>query len=388
MRIKVGVVFGGPSVEHEISIISAIQAMKSMDSEKYEVIPIYIAKDRTWYTGNLLMDLDLYKHFEDLKKYATKVTLYNKKGSYVLQSLGLIKRVVNTIDIIFPIVHGANVEDGSLQGYLELVGVPYVGSNIIGSALGQDKVIMKQIFSESGIPVVPYTWFYDNEYLEDASNILKAIKKISYPVIVKPATLGSSVGITVCKSEKEIDDAILEAIKYDKKIVVEKLVSNLTEVNCSVLGYYEKSEVSAIEEVMTSEDFLTYKDKYMGKGTKGNTKGMVNTNRIIPANLSDSTKNEIERLSKEVFRVLNLSGICRIDFLIDKKNNDIYVNEPNTIPGSLAYYLWAAKDMPYSKLLDEAINIGIKNYKLKARKVTSFDINILSNYNGLKGMKK
>ncbi len=390
MKIKVGVLFGGVSVEHEISIISAVQAMQNMDNNKYDIVPIYMAKDRTWYTGKMLMEIDVYKDFEDLKKYATKVVLINKEGRFCLQSTGLFKRIVEEIDIAFPIVHGAGVEDGTLQGYLSTVGVPYVGSSVLGSALGQDKVIMKQIFESADIPVVPYLWFFDDEYLNNAEDIIKKVKKLGYPVIVKPATLGSSVGITVVKKEEDLETALMEAITYDSKVVIEKMVENLVEVNCSVLGDYKFQQTSALEEVMSTDEFLTYKDKYMG-GTKGKkgapSKGMASTDRIIPARLSNEMKEEIEELSKKVFKTLNLSGICRIDYLIDKKKEKVYVNEPNTIPGSLSFYLWDPIDKHYNELLDEAINTAIRDYKSKSKKVYSFDTNILSGFNGLKGVK-
>ena len=388
MKIKLGVIFGGVSVEHEISIISAVQAMNAVDKEKYDIVPIYIAKDRTWYTGKMLMDIDVYKDFEDLKRFATKVTMYKKDNSFYLQSMGLFKRIVEEVDVVFPIVHGANVEDGTIAGYLETVGVPYVGSRVLGAALGQDKVVMKQVFAACDLPIVPYTWFFDNEYLNDADKITKEIKKLGYPVIVKPATLGSSVGITVVKEEEALDDAIMDAITYDTKIVVEKMVDNLVEVNCSVLGDYEYQQTSVLEEVMSSDEFLTYKEKYLGGGKKtGASKGMASTSRIVPARISDKLTEEVKEIAKGAFKALNLSGICRIDFLIDKKSNKVYINEPNTIPGSLAFYLWEPSGKKYSVLLDEAITLAIKDYKNRSKKTNSFDTNVLSNFSGAKGVK-
>lgn len=388
MKIKLGVIFGGASVEHEISIISAVQAMNAIDKEKYDIVPIYIAKDRTWYTGKMLMDIDIYKDFEDLKKFATKVTMYKKNNSFYLQSMGLFKRIVEEVDVVFPIVHGANVEDGTIAGYLETIGVPYVGSRVLGAALGQDKVVMKQVFAACDLPIVPYTWFFDNEYLNDADKITKEIKKLGYPVIVKPATLGSSVGITVVKDEEALDDAIMDAITYDTKIVVEKMVDNLVEVNCSVLGDYEYQQTSVLEEVMSSDEFLTYKEKYLGGGKKtGASKGMASTSRVVPARISDKLTEEVKKIAKEAFKALNLSGICRIDFLIDKKENKVYINEPNTIPGSLAFYLWEPSGKKYSVLLDEAITLAIKDYKNRSKKTNSFDTNVLSNFSGAKGVK-
>ncbi len=387
MKIKVGVIFGGETVEHEVSIISAVQAMKSMDQEKYEIIPIYITKDRVWYTGKMLMDIDVYKDFDSLKRYAKKVVLYKKNGDFVLQSLGLFKKEVETIDIAFPIVHGNNAEDGTLQGYLETLGIPYVGSKVLGSAIGQDKVVMKQIMSANELPIVPYTWFYDANYFANQEEILKAIKKIGYPVIVKPATLGSSVGITVVKTAEEIEKAINEAIKYDTKIVVEKLIHNLVEVNCSVLGNYNYQEASVIEEVISTEEFLTYADKYIGKQKGNTTKGMAATNRVIPARINDKLMNEVQALAIDTFKIMNLSGVARIDFLIDKKKSKVYVNEPNTIPGSLSFYLWKETGKNYKQLLDEMISLAIKDFKNKSKKIYSFETNILSNFNGLKGGK-
>ena len=388
MKIKVGVIFGGETVEHEVSIISAVQAMGFMNEDKYEIIPIYITKDRTWYTGKMLMEIDVYRNFDDLKKYAKKVVLYKKNGAFVLQSLGLFKRVVSELDIVLPIVHGNNAEDGTLQGYLESIGIPYAGSRVLGASLGQDKVVMKQVMESNGLPVVPYTWFYDTDYLTDTDSILKQIDKIGYPVIVKPASLGSSVGIEVAKSNKEIDSAIVEAIKYDTKIVVEKKIENLVEVNCSVLGNYEFQNVSAIEEVMGADEFLSYRDKYIGGSkSKGGSKGMASTNRIIPARIDEKLSDQVKELSKKVFKVLNMSGVVRIDYLINKKNKKVYVNEPNTIPGSLSFYLWEPVGKKYEELLDDIITIAIKDFKNRSKKTYSFDTNILSNAGGFKGSK-
>ena len=284
MKIKLGVIFGGPTVEHEVSIISAVQAMEHLNKEKYDIYPIYVSKDRTWYTGKMLADIDIYRDFDTLKRYAKKVILYNHKGLFRLQALNLFKTVIADLDIVLPIVHGNNMEDGTLQGYLELVGVPYVGSNVLGSSLGQDKVVMKQIFESLNLPIVEYTYFYDNEYFLDKEQILKDIKKIGYPVIVKPATLGSSVGITYVKDAEEIENAIVDAISYDNKVVVEKAVENLIEVNCSVLGNYENQQTSVLEEVMSTKEFLTYQDKYLN-GAKGKigskcSKGMASASRF------------------------------------------------------------------------------------------------------------
>lgn len=385
MSIRVGVIFGGKTVEHEVSIISAVQAMKSLNSDKYIAVPIYISKNKEMYTGKLLKEIESYKDINKLIKHSKNVTLYNEKGRYFIQTKGIFKKIIEEVDIVLPIVHGNNVEDGTIQGFLETIGVPYVGSGVIASAMGQDKVFMKQIFSANDIPIVDYTWFYDFEYKENKDKIINKILKLNFPVIVKPATLGSSVGIAKADNMKELIDAINEAIKYDNKIVVEKVIQDLTEVNCSVLGTYEDQHVSEIEEVMSTDEFLTYKDKYLGSG--GKSKGMASTNRIIPARIDNKTRKEVKHIARKVFKVLNLAGVCRIDFLIDKKENKVYINEPNTIPGSLSYYLWEPVGKKYDMLLDEMISIAIRSYKKKQNTIYSFDTNILENFNGLKGNK-
>lgn len=390
MKIKVGVIFGGQTVEHEVSIISAIQAMENLNKDKYEIIPIYIAKNKIWYTGHPLMEVEFYKDFESNKKYVSPVVLCKKKNEFFLQNTkGLFRKELTDLDIILPVVHGNNIEDGTLAGLLETIGIPYVGSHVIGSAIGQDKVIMKQVMESASLPVVDYTWFFDNEYLEDKDTILKNIKNVGYPVVVKPATLGSSVGITLVKSEKDIESAIEEAISYDNKIVVEQAINNLIEVNSSVLGNYEFQRVTPLEEVMGLDEILSYSDKYLGgsKGSKSSSKGMASTNRIIPARISKKLTEDIQDTSKKVFKLFNLSGVCRIDYLIDSKNNKFYVNEPNTCPGSLSFYLWKEAGLSYSELLDEMISIAIKEYKNKQKKIMSFDSNILDGFNGSKGCK-
>lgn len=389
--IKVGVIFGGESVEHEVSIITAVQAMNFINSQKYEVVPIYIDKKRNWYTGELLREMETYKDLENIGNYAKEVTLTRKDDEFILQKKrGIFKGVVNTIDVAFPIVHGKGVEDGSLSGYLETIGIPYVGPSMLGASIGQDKVVQKQVLAAADVPVVNYTWFYDQEYLEDEETILKNIKKLGYPVIVKPARLGSSVGITVAKNEKEVKDAIDEAIKYDEKIVVEEMVPNLLELDCAVLGSNNKMECSLIGKMMTKNDFLTFEDKYIGNGDQ---KGPKNGNKIstsgfkIPADVDKEIEEKIYAEAQKAFRALNLSGVTRFDFLVNQETKEVFVNEPNTIPGCLAFFFFTPKGKKYPKLLDELINGAIKEYKNSQKKVTSFESNVLSTYNGSKGAK-
>ena len=399
MKKKVGVIFGGESVEHEVSIISALQAMNKMDEEKYDIIPIYMTKDREWYTGDMLKDVDSYKDIDLLKRYATNVVLYYENGKYVLKKKGgLFNKVVNDIDIIFPITHGTNVEDGALQGYFQTIGIPYVGPNVYAGVVGQDKVYMKCIFEHEKLPMTKFEWFYDSDYNDDKEAVLKKLKSLKFPVIVKPATTGSSVGISTAENEKELEKAIDEAIEYDSKILVEEMVKNLKEVNISVLGNYESQKLSEIEEVLSADKFLTYAEKYLGNSkVKGGVKapakpakgGMANASRKIPADLTKEERKDVEEIAIKAFKALGSSGVCRIDFLVDDKAKKVYINEINSIPGSLAFYLWEPKGKSYSELLDDMINIGYKSYKKRESKTYSFKSNILSNYkaNGVKGAK-
>lgn len=386
--IKVGVIFGGETVEHEVSVISAVQAMNKIDNDKYEIVPIYISKENEWYTGSALREIDTFKDMELLKRYTKNVVLYNKNGAFVLQSKGLFKGIVKEIDIAFPIVHGTNVEDGALQGYLKTIGIPFVGSDVLASAVAQDKVIQKQVFESASLPIADYVWFYDSEYKDDEDKIVEKIEKeLAYPVIVKPATLGSSVGISSCANQKELTKAIEDAMEYDNKIIVENKIANLTEVNISVLGNYEMQSLSEIEEVNTENALLTYDDKYINGSKKLSKSGMASSNRKIPADISDKLKEEVRNIATMAFKSIGLSGDVRIDFLIDQKKKKVYINEINACPGSLAFYLWEPTGKRFTTLLDDMINIGVKDYKKRISKTHSFKTNILSNFNGLKGSK-
>ncbi len=395
MKIRVGVLYGGKTTEHEVSIITAVQAMGFLNPDKYEVIPMYLTKENEMYTGAPLKEMDVYREPDLLKRYCKKVVCYNKDGALVLQNKkGLFKKTVAIVDIVIPAVHGYNMEDGNVQGMLETFGVPYTGSDIYGCTVGQDKVFQKQILESDGIRVPKYTWFYDNEYFEDEASIVEKVKKIGYPVIVKPARQGSSIGIEVAKDDESLKEAIEEAIKYDEKILVEEVIKNMTELNCSVLGSSSYMETSVIEQVMGKDEILSFNDKYIGNGAKkgaakkiSGSKGMVSADRIIPADIPEKLAKEIAETSKKAFRSLGASGVVRIDYLYDKKSKKYYVNELNTIPGSLSFYLWTPLNKEYDELLDDMINIAVKRYKKKLKKTTIFESNILEGFNGTKGVK-
>ncbi len=412
MKIKVGIFFGGNSVEHEISVITMNQAISSLDPEKYEIVPIYIAKNGVMYTGDDLLDLYSFRDMEVLLKRCYKVAVVNDgKGVKVVRTPApwIGKRVLNTIDVAFPIVHGTNCEDGTIAGFVTLLGLPFVGPDIVSSSIGMDKILQKKILRQSGISVVDFVPFYSVEYIKDEDKILKEIEeKLEYPVIVKPGNLGSSVGIRKAKNKVELEEAIEFAMEFADRIIVEKAVEDLKEINCSVIGNLTETEASICEEPFFSDEILSYTDKYIGDGkSKGGTiaggktgsaklggqKGGVKgetpqfANKKIPADISKEKTEEIQKLAQEVFKVLGCSGVSRIDFLIDKKTDKVYVNEINTIPGALSYYLWEATGKPFEKELDEIIEIAIKRHRDKEKLTFSYDQNILAMQGGSKGAK-
>lgn len=382
MRLNIGVIFGGKSVEHEISIISAIEAMINFDDNKYKVIPIYIDKDNNWYTGEHLKDILHYRDIDLVKRYAKKVSLVKRGKSFILESQGLLKKNICVIDMVMPIGHGSYLEDGSLQGYLNMLGVPFTGSSVLASAIGQDKVVQKELLEFNNIPICKYVWFYDYEYEKNKKEVLQKISTLKYPLYVKPSSLGSSIGITLVKEEKELNKAIKEAMQFDKKIIVEEQVENVKEANISVLGDYEKQSVSEIEEINTSDEFYSFKEKYV----EGYRKTCNKDKKCKPL-ISKEMMEDMKNYAIEVFKVIGASGVARIDFLIDDKNKKIFVNEINTIPGDLSSYLWMAKKVSQPELIENLIKIAVAEQKKKDSKIYAFPGNLLEEYDILKGEK-
>ena len=392
MKIKVGVFFGGESCEHEISCITANQVLHALDSDKYEVIPVYIAKNRDLYTGDELFDLSNYYSLNELVSKLKKISLV-KDGNkvYIKPVKSSLFEKKETIDVAFLAVHGTNGEDGTLQGFMEMMKLPYTSCDVLGSAIGQDKTIMKEIFAYEGIPMVDWTYFYYDDYAKNEASYLSRVAEIGYPVIIKPANLGSSIGIEVAHDEEEFKNKVKEVKEYDLKIVVEKLIQNLKEVNCSVMGSLFDAKASPIEEVLKGDEILSFEDKYVGnaKGSKGakgakvpqkGSKGMATTKRKVPADLTDEATSYIKNVSLKVFKALNANGCVRIDFMIDRDTDKIYVNEINTIPGSLAFYLWNEEGIDFSKECDILIENALKRYRIKEKMTFSFDTNILSTF--------
>lgn len=394
MKTKIGVFFGGKSVEHEVSVITAIQAIENIDKNKYEVIPIYISKNNKMYCGKFVGDINEYQNIENLISKSFQVTLIQKDNKNCLIRCDkkiFQPSIYDYIDIAFPIVHGTNVEDGTIQGYLKMFNIPYVGCDVISSSCGMDKYVFKCILKDNNIPVLDCKCFNIKDYDEKPLEILNKLESLfSYPMIVKPVNLGSSVGIKIAKTKEELQESIENAFMYSKKILVERAIKNLKEVNCSVLGNFEFAKASECEEPVKTDEILSYSDKYISGGKKlGEQKSMNAGVLKLPADISLDVKKTIQDLSLKTFHALGCTGVVRIDFIIDKDLNSIYVNEINTIPGSLSFHLWKQTGLMYTDLLNKLIELSLKRNREEKNIIYSFDSNILSNFSkyGLKGIK-
>lgn len=394
MKTNVAVFFGGRSVEHEISVISALQAISAFNREKYDLVPIYISKQGRWYTGDNLLNIRNYRDMVSLVKDAEEVFMRPEFGDFNLYRVntksGLFSKknpVVAELHVAIPVLHGTNGEDGVFEGLLETIGIPFAGCNTLSSANGMDKITMKMILRESDVPVVDYVWFTDKEWDRNKEEIIAKIEnKIGYPAIVKPANLGSSVGIGKAGERDNLIEKIDNACRFSQRIIVEHMIVHMKEINCSVLGDCDDYQPSVCEEPISKGDFLSYDEKY-----RGGNEGMAASEKRIPADIPEETAKRVQHLACETFRVLSCHGVSRVDVMIDEKDNQIYVNEINTIPGSLSYYLWEASGIGFSDLMDRLVQLALKRRREVDRKTFSYDRNIFAmggtGKGGVKGLK-
>lgn len=389
MKTNVAVFFGGRSVEHEISVISALQAINALNSDKYNVIPVYISKQGRWYTGPELLEIRNYRDMKALTEKATEVFMRPEYGDYNLYKaksglFGGKHQIVAELHVVLPVLHGTNGEDGIFEGLLDTIGIPYAGCNTLSAANGMDKITMKMILRSCGIPVVDYVWFTDKEWFSRRDEIISEVEsKLGYPVIVKPANLGSSVGIGKATDRASLIERIDKAEKFSQRLIVEHCIDQLQEINCSVLGDADDHQASVCEEPIKSGEILSYEDKYMG-GTKG-SHGMQNSDKRIPADLPDEVTERIRKMACDTFRVLSCHGVSRIDLMIDRKDGSVYVNEINTIPGSLSYYLWEATGISFEAIMDRLVELALRRRREMDRKTFSYDANIFAMSGGAKG---
>jgi D-alanine-D-alanine ligase len=362
-RIRVGVIFGGRSVEHEVSLVSAASIIDALDKSKYDVVPIGIASDGRWLSSGDA--LRLLKEKESLDSEPERLIVPDPRK----QSLVAISNSDTTgrsIDVIFPAVHGTVGEDGTLQGLLELADIPYVGAGVLGSALGMDKAVQKELLRRAGIPVTPSIAFLHAEFPGREKKLIAEMERsLRYPMFVKPANSGSSIGISKAHNRKELLESIALASKYDLKILVERGVRHAREIECSVLGNDDPA-ASVLGEIIPSNEFYDYDAKYVdGKSTA-----------VIPAKMPKSVSKKIQQIAVAAFRALNCAGMARVDFLVTQKTNKIVLNEINTIPGftSISMYpkLWQASGLSYPDLLERLIELAIERHRAKSRLDTMY----------------
>lgn len=382
--INVAVMFGGRSVEHEVSIVSALQAIRHFDSNEYRVFPVYITKENEFYYGDALEEIENYKNIPTLLAQCERVVFTKNEGTVKMRRFPKMEReedALAEIDIAFPIVHGTNVEDGILQGFLRTLDLPFVGCDVLSSAVGMDKYVMKVLLKSEGYPVLDGVLLVRGQADEVEKMIERVETRFPYPTFVKPANLGSSVGIAKAHDRAELKAALEKAFLYSQRVLVEPAIERLQEINCAVLGRAGEVLVSECEEPILRHEFLSFEDKYIGDGkTKGTkSKGMKTLSRRIPANISAEEKEQISKIASEVFTYLDCNGVVRMDFMINKQDRSIWLNEINTIPGSLAFYLWEPIGIPYSELLSRLIRLGLERYQNEKNVAYSIDTHILPN---------
>lgn len=401
-KIRAGVFFGGPSVEHEVSVITAMQAIQAMDPQRYEVIPVYTTKSGELYTGAHLAQLESYRNIPEALKQAQKVVL-QKEGKDVVLMLAKQKRfgssIVTVLDVALPIYHGTGGEDGVMQAHFERLGLPYTGPDVTSSAIGMDKWASKAMFKLHGVPCVEGVKVTQSQYFTDPEAAAQTIEKaVGYPAIIKPYNLGSSVGIHKCRDRASLLEGLEDAFLYSQAVLAERAVQNLREINCAVLGDSEEARASVCEEPLNATDILTYADKYQSGGKTGKTgaksgggsKGMQSLARVVPADLSPEMTEKVQQLAIDAFRAIGACGCSRIDFLLDNQTGELFANEINTIPGSLAFYLWEKSGLTFSQLMDEMIRLALKRQRQQSLLHRSFETNLLQHaqIGGAKAGKK
>ncbi len=369
--LNLGIIFRGKSTEHEVSIVTTLQVWPWIDSKKYHLFLIYLDYENQAFLCPPIKKQNSQQFIERVLKRKQAVN-FIKRGIRVKQ--GLFSKTI-PLDVALLLTHGGAGENGELQGLLDFYEIPYTGSGVLGSALGIDKIIMKDVFAKMGFKIIPSLWFTKNEFKKNSQKFIKQIEsKLKYPVFVKPAGSGSSIGISKVKSRKSLINAINLASKFDHKILIEKGLKGALDINCAVMGGWEPI-VSVCEQPIIEDQFLSFKEKYL-KG--GKNKGMVGLSRIIPAPIPEKITKEIQQIAKIIFKEAVGWGMVRIDFLYQKKSNQVYPNEINTIPGSLAFYLWQASGIEPKQLIDKMIDLALErkrdleklNYDFKSEILT------------------
>ncbi|MDR2533039.1 MAG: D-alanine--D-alanine ligase [Oscillospiraceae bacterium] len=380
MKIKLAVFFGGKSVEHEVSVITALQAIRALNPDKYDIIPVYIDKNNRMYTGIMTARIESYADIPTLIRQSIRVVPVCDGGKALLvkypSRFG--KKVISEIEVAFPMGHGTNVEDGVLQGFLQFLGVPYVGCDVLSAACGMNKYTQKILLRHEGIPVLDCVKIKSSDFYSNSKAAVKLIEEqIGFPAVVKPINLGSSVGIKIAENAENASEALEHGFLFASEIIAERAVQNLREINVSVLGDSSEAEAGECEEPIAADEILSYDDKYKS-GVKGKNSGMVSLSRKIPADIPPELREKVRALAVRAFQALGCSGVARIDFLYDNSSDELFYNEINTIPGSLAFYLWEPVGVKYPDLLDKMIGLALKRERENKSVNFSFETNILS----------
>ncbi len=385
MKRNIAVIFGGRSAEHDVSIITAyIPIIQSLlVSQEFEVWPIYIARDGSWYCDQAMNDMRFFgQDFEQKLAKQKKVQLVFDQGLKIVWP-GLRPKSLQ-IDIAFPAMHGTFGEDGSLMGVLRMANIPFVGCDLFASAVAMDKVLTKQVISEEGIPTVPHVWFTKNDWLVDSAKLKKEISKLKLPLFVKPVHLGSSIGITKVKKLEDLENAIQVALHYDDKVLVEEGVHNLIEVTMPIIGNQEL-QLGAVERALNKTELFDFNDKYLSGGKK--TGGISSQYSELPAKIDKKLTKQVQELGKKTYRALGCSGVARIDFLIDDQAKQVYVNEINTLPGSLYHHNWKSVGVSEVELVTKLIYLADQRFESQKQTTYTFNSEILDVLKNLSGPK-
>lgn len=397
MKIRLALIYGSRTCEHDVSIISALQAAQHVNPDDYDLIYVYIDQNGEWYTGEKLADISLYRNFD--KRAVVRVIPMGAEGKLRLMQhpddkllpIGRLRQIAEA-DVVMPVMHGMNGEDGTLQGMLELWNIPYTSSGVLGSALGMDKIAMKRVFRACGFPVLKDVCVDRSEWKRSRAGVMnRVMSELSFPVYVKPSNLGSSIGINRADNQNGLEDAIDIAVSYDRRVLVEVGIQDLMEINCAVLGYGGDAMASVTEMPVRWSDFLSFDEKYL-RGAKGAksapSKGMSSLSRQMPAPIGPELTRRVEELAVEAFKALDCKGVARIDFLYDKAADELYIGEINTIPGSLAFYLWEGRGISFERMIDMLVEYAFRANADRNENVFSYQSSILSGASGAKGAKR
>jgi D-alanine-D-alanine ligase len=378
-KMTIGVIFGGRTVEHDVSIITGLQVIQAIDRNRYDVEPIYISKTGEWYIGEALFDIRSFREYDIEMIGARRAAIPPDRGVQGIITpitSGLLQRSKTVhLDVVFPAIHGTHGEDGALQGLLELADIPYVGCGVSASALGMNKALAKQALRHHGVPVLDFVTVESVEWRSEPEQVEARITAggLKYPLFAKPSNLGSSVGISQVLSEEELGEALEVVFAYDDLAILESAAQDVMEVNCAVMRSLKETWVSVCEQPISWQQFLTYEDKYMQRANLG----MKGAERRIPAPISDALTHKVEETVKAAFRAIGGYGLARVDCFVNEKTGEVFVNELNTIPGSMTFYLWEPKGITPTQIVNRLIDIALEVHANKAKRIFSYEVGLL-----------